>query len=106
MNEYSSGYGKVAGIESLDSDFLIYKKFGWLHNYALLHLQDELNELQEELESFDQWEDRDGEPRRLTSRRLDYGRPESRRRELMISIHQKLQQYGQWLRLEGDYFVF
>ena len=94
MNDYPAGYSKVAGIESLDPDFLIYKKFQWLHNYALLHLQDELSELQAELEAFDQWEDRDGEPRRMASRRLDYGRRDSRRRELMGQIHQKLEQYG------------
>ena len=94
MSDYIRGYGKVAGIINLDPDFLIYKKFGWLHNYSLLHLQDELNELQEQLEAFDQWENRDGEFRRMTSRRLDYGRQDSRRRELMALIHQKLQQYG------------
>ena len=94
VNECTQGYGKVAGIENLDPDFLIYKKFGWLHNYALLHRQDELNELQEELEAIDQWEYRDGEPRRMTSRRLDYGRKESKRKELMDKVHLKLEKYG------------
>ncbi|KAL6713931.1 hypothetical protein ACLMJK_008425 [Lecanora helva] len=97
VDEYPTGYSKVAGIENLDSEFLIYRKFGWLHNYALLHLQDELNELQEELEAYDKWEFRDGQPRRMTSRRLDYGRQESRRKELMSQIHQKLKQYDEAL---------
>jgi len=75
-------------------DFLIYRKFGWLHNYALLHLQDELAELQAELESLDLWEERDGDIHRLVSHRLDYGRPKAPRRDLMGKIHKKLAEYG------------
>lgn len=94
MDGFNQGYGKVAGIEDLDPDFLIYRKFGWLHNYALLHLQDELAELQAELERLDEWEFKDGDLTRLVSRRLDYGRPKAPRRELMRKIHAKLAEYG------------
>lgn len=99
VNDYPQGYGKVAAIEDLDPDLLVYRKFGWLHNYALLHLQDELTELQDELESLDEWEFSDGNPTMLNSRRLDYDRPRSRRKELVASLHAKLAQYGE-LRAE------
>lgn len=71
-----------------------YRKFGWLRNYALLHLQDELAALQDELVEFDKWDFRDGDQRRLVSRRLDYERPDSRRKEIIASVHSKLEEYG------------
>lgn len=140
VNEYCSGYGKVAAIENLDPDFSMYvfsesmfppfeqnlslgtclrtvqsrnllifpykqailtaklssryRKFGWLRNYALLHLQDELAALQHQLVEHDKWEFRDGEQKRLVSRRLDYERPDSVRREIVASVHSKLKEYG------------
>lgn len=97
LNEYCSGYGKVAAIENLDPDFSIYRKFGWLRNYALLHLQDELAALQHQLVEHDKWEFRDGEQKRLVSRRLDYERPDSVRREIVASVHSKLKEYDEAL---------
>ncbi|KAL9075474.1 MAG: hypothetical protein Q9161_001546 [Pseudevernia consocians] len=97
LNDYCSGYGKVAAIENLDSEFLIYRKFGWLRNYALLHLQDELVALQHELAEFDKWEFRDGDQRRLLSRRLDYERPDSIRKEIVAKVHSKLKEYDEAL---------
>lgn len=97
LNEYCSGYGKVAAIENLDPDFTIYRKFGWLRHYSLLHLQDELAALQDELVDFDKWEFRDGDPKQLVSRRLDYERPNSRRKEIIASVHSKLKEYDEAL---------
>ncbi|KAL2056583.1 hypothetical protein ABVK25_002977 [Lepraria finkii] len=93
LNEYPRGYGKVAAIENLDSDLLVYRKYGWLHNYALLHLQDELAELQEELETLDRWESSDGNDTLLYSRRLDYDQPRSIRKRIVAKLHEKLAKY-------------
>ena len=71
-----------------------FRKFGWLRNYALLHRQDELAALQDELVDFDKWDFRDGDQKRLVSRRLDYERPDSRRREIIANVHCKLKEYG------------
>ena len=94
MDDYVSGYGKVAAIEDLDADFFIYRKFGWLHHYALLHLQDGLAEIEEELERLDTWESKKGDPSKLVSRRTDYAYKDSRRKELVEKLHDKLAQYG------------
>lgn len=95
MNQYPAGYGKVAAVEGLDSDFSIYRKFGFLHHYALLYLQDELAEIQDDLERLDRWEYSDGQPKRLISRRKDNASGDSRRKELIDNLHSKLAQYGQ-----------
>lgn len=103
VDEYSAGYGKVAAIEDLGEDFLIYRKFGWLHNYALLFLQDELSEIQEKLERLDKWEFRDGDDKLLLSRRRTYRKDDSERRELLIQLRSKLAEYGEiiiWIRID------
>ena len=58
----------------------------------LLHHQDELTDLEEELERLDDY-DREEEPERLWSRRRDDATNE-RRRTLLGSIEQKLEKYG------------
>ncbi|KAM0797866.1 hypothetical protein BDR22DRAFT_427517 [Usnea florida] len=97
LDDYKSGYGKVAAIEDLDADFLVFRKFGWLHNYALLYLQDELAQQQDELESFDQWEHDKGNPTKLVSRRLDQSFHKSRRKELVDKLHVTLTRYDELL---------
>ena len=94
MDDFGQGYGKVAAIENLEPEFLIYRKFGWLRNYAQLHLQDELVEIQDQLERIDKWEVKEGDYRTLLSRRRDYRKNDSERKELVQKIHSKLAQYG------------
>ncbi len=94
MDEYPVGYGKIAAVEDLDPDFLIYRKFGFLQNYALLYLQDELVEIQEDLERLDRWEFSDGDPKKLISRRRDRAVGGKRRQELVAELHGKLKQYS------------
>ena len=95
VDDYRPGYGKVAAIEDLDADFLVFRKFGWLHNYALLYLQDELAQQQDELERFDKWEHEKGNPTKLVSRRIDQSFHDSRRKELVDKLHGTLTQYGE-----------
>lgn len=95
MDYHKPGYSKVAAIEDLDADFLVFRKFGWLHNYALLYLQDELVQQQDELERFDRWEHKAGDPTKLVSRRKDQSFHNSRRKELVGKLQAKLAQYGE-----------
>lgn len=66
----------------------------------LLHLQDEVQELEEELESLDNWEFSSGEPLRLRNRRIDYGRPNAPRKTLLTKIGAKLAEYGETCPLQ------
>lgn len=93
VDEYPAGYGKLAAIEACDPNFLIYRKFAWLHNRLLLHKQDELYELEQRLERLDQ-SDSVQDPRRLKSRRRDeHVPPNSGRKELLQQIEEKLENY-------------
>ena len=73
-----------------DSGFKIFRKFGWLHNFALLHLQDELQELEERLEKRLKREDEYGDKAHLRSRRLDSNANENSRKGLLLAIQEKL----------------
>lgn len=89
-----AGYGRLAAFEDCDPCFLIYRKFGWLHNRLLLHLQDELQVLEEQLEKFDKDEAVDSKPIYQRSRRRDYHRPDSKRAVMLKLIKEKLEEYG------------
>lgn len=93
VDEYDEGYGKLAAIESCDPNFLIYRKFLWLHNRVLLKYQDELAELEEDLESLDR-HDYQNDDKRLISRRRDDAFADSERKELIKMIAEKLASYG------------
>ena len=93
MDEYPAGYGKLAAIEACEPNFLIYRKFAWLHNRLLLHKQDELGELEQRLEAIDKADSKE-DPRRLRSRRRDERvSPQSPRKEVLKEIDEKLESY-------------
>ncbi len=96
VNRHPPGYGRVAAIEDLDRDFLAFRKFGWLRNYALLQLQDELAELEAKIQEHDDWESKFGNESKLVSRRDDLmlSDGKSARKELVEKLHSKLEQYG------------
>ncbi|KAF6237541.1 hypothetical protein HO173_004431 [Letharia columbiana] len=53
LDEYPVGYPQLAAFEDCDPAFLICRKFGWLHTRLLLHLQDDLEKLEWDLEQVD-----------------------------------------------------
>ena len=96
MDRYPQGYGKIAAIEACDPNFLIYRKFAWLHNRLLLHCQDELAQLERQLEELDLYHFRE-QPRRLISRRRDDVFPDGKRKDLLKAIDAKLLQYREYV---------
>ena len=95
VSHYPPGYSRVAAIQACDPSLLVYRKFGWLRNLLLLDLQDQIQDLEEGLERHlrDQFDC--GQEVRLTSRRVDYSKPGSRKQEI-IEIAEKLQEYGMY----------
>lgn len=94
MDQYIVGYPKVAAYENSDPNFLVYRKFGWLHNRTLLLLQDELAELEYRLEKLDKRTFADENDVQLKSRRLDNVVCPLRQRLVQL-ITERLQVYGQ-----------
>ena len=100
VHTYPEGYSKVAAVEDCDPNFLICRKFGELHLHVLLHRQDELAELEEELECLDKMDYSD-DFRKLKSRRRDYA-VDSERKDLLIKIEEKLAAYGTLHKSEAE----
>ena len=98
VDQYPVGYGKLAAFGNCDPDFLIYRKFGWLRNRALLFLQDELVQLEDDLEALDSYEFIEA-PRRLFSCRQNGGPDGLERRDLHKKIKEKLAEYGELAQL-------
>lgn len=95
LTDYPTGYGQVAAFQDCDPSFLIFRKFGWLHNCLLLDLQDELQMLEHHLFRHNKEEaDPGGDPRRLRSRRKDYEEPRSRK-EILSEVKEKLAEYDE-----------
>ena len=101
LAEFQQRYARVAAIEDCDPSLNIHRRFGWLHHRTLLHLQDELSELERELKYLDEYDFKDGDHIRLISRRHDGGlwgsSTQSDRKELIISINPKTGEYGELL---------
>ncbi|MCJ1331614.1 hypothetical protein MMC10_008305 [Thelotrema lepadinum] len=95
IDEFPNGYPKLAAIEASDDNFLIFKKFSWLRNWTLLYLQDELLVLQEDLMTLDTY-DMKHDSARLSSRRRDAAL-DSRRKDLLLQIEQKLNRFDKLL---------
>ncbi|KAL8769160.1 MAG: hypothetical protein Q9209_004794 [Squamulea sp. 1 TL-2023] len=96
LDHYIVGYPKVAAFANADPSFLIYRKFGWLHNRLLLYLQDELATLEIKLDKLDQRTFVHENDKKLKSRRQDFGSP-SLRRNVVKQIAEKLKEYDEHL---------
>ena len=94
MSDYHPGYGRLAAFEACDPSFLICRKFSWLHTRLLLHLQDELQEMERELERLDKHDHQRGDELMLRASREDRKRPKAQRPKLLLRIHEKLKEYG------------
>ncbi|KAL8785187.1 MAG: hypothetical protein Q9213_003534 [Squamulea squamosa] len=96
LDHYIVGYPKVASFANADPNFLIYRKFGWLHNRLLLYLQDELVALEYKLDKLDQNTFVHDDEVKLKSRREDFNSP-GLRRDVIKQIAEKLREYDEHL---------
>ncbi|KAI4279433.1 MAG: hypothetical protein LQ337_000244 [Flavoplaca oasis] len=96
LDHYIVGYPKVAAFVNADPSFLIYRKFGWLHNRILLYLQDEIVALEYKLNKLDQGTFTDDKEVKLKSRRADFLNP-GPRRDTVKQIAEKLKEYDEHL---------
>lgn len=88
VEDYGQGYPRLAAFLSLDKRFTVLKRFDYLHMRNILHLQDQLVELDEELNRCD-----DGEriALNLGSRRQCSN---EHRKALLDTLHSQLRKYG------------
>lgn len=88
MESFREGYPRLAAFMNSDEAFLMFRRFGHLHNRLLLQQQDELVELEDRLNQIDSVETN---AFNLCSRRADRN---IERSQLLEEMRRKLREYG------------
>ena len=94
VDDHPRGYPQLAAFIDSDENFLMCRRFGFLHSRVLLYRQDELTKLEKNLIAMDE-EDNEIYPLALLSRKTDDARDEEfSRKSLINTIDKKLKEYG------------
>lgn len=94
MESCPEGYPNLAAFLDSDENFMLYRRFGYLQSRILLHKQDELRALEEQLDRLDRKDAADPKTRRLLqSRDLD-DNSNSPRKSLLKTIETAYKEYG------------
>lgn len=100
VEHFPRGYPQLSAFADSDDNFMIYRRFGYIHARLLLHFQDELRELEKKLYDMDLRDGIGSEKSRacLQSREIDEERDldasQGSRGELLEKIEHKALQYG------------
>ncbi|MCJ1267159.1 hypothetical protein MMC22_007044 [Lobaria immixta] len=101
VDDHPNGYPQLAAFMDSDSNFLMCRRFGFLHSRVLLYRQDELTDLENKLIDMDGL-DKDELPLALRSRKIDDERNDIEeqytRKTLINTIDQKLKEYDDIVR--------
>lgn len=97
VDDHPKGYPQLAAFIDSDENFLMCRRFGFLHSRVLLYRQDELSKLESNLIEMDQL-DQEECPLALRSRKTDDARDDIEeqysRKTLINQIDAKLKEYG------------
>lgn len=103
VEDYPLGYPRVSYVLDSDDSFMMYRRFGQLHSRLLLHKQDQLREMEEELLTMDKQDELLEENQiylkcRADDDERDPPRRGPSRKQLLGSIQSTLLEYGQILQ--------
>lgn len=100
VENHPRGYPRLAAFIDSGVDRRIYRRFGYIRNYLLLHRQDEISVLEEEIIALDR-EHENNDPYHLCLRRYDEEDPQEMQRiELMSRLNKMLKEYDELLLRE------
>lgn len=92
IDDHPNGYPRLAALLNSDENFLICRKYGFLHNRVLLYRQDELRELEQKLLSMDKAAGKTDDT--MLKCRMREQRTSDDRRHLINEIDDKLKEYN------------
>ena len=102
MADFVDGYPRLAALMDSDVNTRLYRRFGVARNRLLLHKQDMIIFLLEQLDTLDK-EDDSMNPERITCRRFDEQLgAESKRTEILQSLDDSLKSYDDLLLREHN----
>ncbi|TVY12821.1 hypothetical protein LARI1_G008946 [Lachnellula arida] len=100
VEQYPQGYPRLAAFLDSDENFMIYRRFGYLHARLLLYKQDELRAFEKQLDRMDRKDAYPGTQRFLQCRESDDYRVQpvgKSRKELLRKIENTIVEYDQLL---------
>jgi hypothetical protein len=101
VEECPDGYPRLAAFLDSDDNFMVYRRYGYLHARLLLKKQEHLRQLERRLDDMDR-EDKEARPESLVTMN-NYNSEEAReRRELEEEIEKQLLEYGECVRVGTD----
>jgi hypothetical protein len=92
IDDHPNGYPRLAALLNSDENFLICRKYGFLHSRVLLYRQDELRELEQQLLRMDK--DANKTDDTMLKCRMREQRSSDERRQLIQNIDDKLKEYN------------
>ncbi|KAG8530119.1 uncharacterized protein KY384_005601 [Bacidia gigantensis] len=99
LEDYPDGYPRLAAFMTSDINTRVFRRFGWERNRLLLHKQDRIAELSDQLRELDK-ADEVANPERLYSRRDDEEQASCERQRLMHQMSTDLKEYDDLLTRE------
>jgi hypothetical protein len=92
VDDHPNGYPRFAAFMNSDENFLMCRKYGFLHNRVLLYRQDELRALEQEMLALDK--DTHKLDEKMLQCRTREERTSNERRDLINRIDDKLREYN------------
>ncbi|KAL8731172.1 MAG: hypothetical protein Q9166_003579 [cf. Caloplaca sp. 2 TL-2023] len=102
MTAVSTGYSSLAPFLDSDDGFMLYRRFGFLHQRVLLYRQDELRRMEQDLEELDQRDDFLGLGSRQSQAFEELDWRQRGRQTIFRDIERKLSEYSEYIHFSGS----
>ena len=96
LDEYPSGFPRFAAWMNCDPNFLVTRRYGWLHTRVMLYRQSELRELELKLQRSDKQDLEEEEDALIDHQSFGSGEAGDERKQLIRQIDDKLREYGEF----------
>lgn len=98
VEDHPNGFPRFAAWMNCDENFLLARRYGWLHNRVIMFRQSELHELEQELVDTDKELEDAGDTDALTGHdSFAFGEAGAERKKILQAIDDKLVEYGESL---------
>lgn len=101
LNEYPDGFPRFAAFMNCDDNFLMTRRYGWLHNRVMLFRQSKLQQLETDLIELDRANQEYDKDALIDHKSFSQGEHGEYRTNLIRDIDDELKKYGQYTAPSG-----
>lgn len=103
LDEYPDGFPRFAAFMNCDDNFLMTRRYGWLHNRVMLFRQSKLQQLESDLINLDKDNQQYDKDALIDHKSFGSGEHGEYRTNLIQDIDNELKKYGQCTAVGGHY---